>query len=304
MWTDCPGVPVMKKLLGCLVVLTLAVCVVPVSAQEQSDEIESMWAEYDALTAEYEAVMAEVDATSPGTSTGDRYRREAIELSAELLQLMEYLVVNDRTLASDDLAAAWDWLLTTKQVLGSLYVETRQCEAAVVTLQAVLDHPETASRPLLQEAAQTRFTEAEQCVQAQQAQAQASEDGSQLVAPPAEGGGFRPAHGVLIGGGALLLGYGLVEVLSMGDVNEYRDLGDLCESGCSAADAAAYTQLGEDLKPRKTIAIGLLAASAAALGVGTVLLVTDRPDDRPATTLEMTPWADRRSAGLVLTLRR
>jgi hypothetical protein len=302
----------MKKLLNCVVVLMLASFALPLSAQEQGEDIEAMWSEYDALTAEYEAVMAEVDATSPGTSTGDRYRREAIELSSELLQLMEYLVVNDRTLVSDDLAAAWDWLLTTKQVLGSLYVETRQCEAAVVTLQAVLDHPETTSRPLLQEAAQTRFAEAEQCVQEQQAQAQAqadaqaanTEQGGMGEEPEPAARGFRPAHGVLIGGGALLLGYGLVEVLSMGDVNEYRDLGDLCEVGCSSADAATYTQLGEDLKPRKTIAIGLLAASAAALGVGTVLLVTDRPDDRPATTLEMTPWADRRSAGLLLTLRR
>ncbi len=292
----------------------------PVGAQQSSDDISAMWEQYDALFQSYEAAMAEVDATSPGTTRGDRVRREAIDIGTELRGLMEYLVVNDRTLLEEELIGAWDTLLTTEQVLGTLYVETAQCELAVVTLQAVVDHPEAANRDLLRQRAADRLLEAQQCVEAQQAAlaaAQQEEDTEPTTDPelveqpdpepepePESGGrGFRAGHGVLIGGGALLASYAALELSSAGDVSEYDDLGSLCATGCSSTDADRYETLADSLKPRRTAAIVLLASSVATLGVGTVMIVTDRPD-RPATTLSFTPFGGRNTAGMMVTLRR
>lgn len=284
-------------------------------AQQTSEDIPAMWERYDELFQSYEQAMVEVDATSPGTTRGDRVRREAIDLSLELRALMEYLVVNDRSLLEEELIGAWDTLLTTDQVLGTLYVETSQCELATVTLQDVVNHPEAQSRDLLRQRAQDRLLEAEQCVEAQQAALAAAQEptgtdstatGPDLTEQPepvSGGRGFRAGHGVLIGGGALLAGYAALELASSGDVNEYNELGDLCATGCSSTDATRYQTLEDDLKPRRTAAIILLASSVATLGVGTVMIVTDRPD-RPATTLNFSPFGGRNTAGMMVTLRR
>jgi hypothetical protein len=304
----------MRNFLGGAMVALSLVAAGSASAQESVEDIPQMWERYDALFEQQEAALAQVDETTPGTTRGDRVRREAIDVSLELRALMQYLVVNDRTLVDSELIGAWDTLLTTEQVIGSLYVETQQCDLGEAMLSGVVNHPEAQSRDLLRERAGDRLEEARACVAAQEAAAAVVvETGTEMEPetpllveqpePVESGRGFRAGHGVLIAGGALLAGYAGLELASAGNVNEYNELGDSCSVGCSATDASRYSELEDSLKPRRTTAIILLASSVATLGVGTVMLVTDRPD-RPATTLNFAPFGSRHSAGMVVTLRR
>jgi hypothetical protein len=285
-------------------------------AADDLDPLETAWTTVLAAVSDLQARLDEIDATDVTTTRGHRLCLEAMAVADTIITNTEFIIANDPTLTTDDVASAWDQALTARQTKGWLQLQAQQCEEAQVTLRELVAHPESASRPLVVEAAERRLAEADACVERQQAEAAlaaaqangeagSGSDGSGLL----EGGelqpeprGFRVGHGFLVAGGALLAGAVGHELAMSGDRSDFVELRDACEAG-ELCDTATLEELQGTLQTARIISAVLYGAAAVSFGTGTGLLIADRPD-RPATTLLIEPAFTSRFAGISMTLRR
>jgi len=280
------------------------------------DPLETAWTTVLAAVSDLQARLDEIDATDVTTTRGQRLCLEATAVADTIIANTEFIIANDPTLTTDDVASAWDQALTARQTKGWLQLQAQQCEEAQTTLRELVAHPESASRPLMVEAAERRLAEANACMERQQAEAviaaapgsgelQAESDGSASLQGsnlPPEPRGFRAGHGFLAVGGALLVGAVGHELAMSGDRADFVSLRDLCEAG-EPCDASTLEDLRGTLQTARILSGILYSAAAVSLGTGAGLLIAD-PPDRPATTLLITPAWTSRFAGISMTLRR
>jgi hypothetical protein len=288
----------------------------PGPVANEPDPLETAWTTVLAAVSDLQARLDEIDATDVTTTRGHRLCLEAIAVADTIITNTEFIVANDPTLTSDDVASAWDQALTARQTKGWLQLQAQQCEDAQVTLRELVAHPESASRPLVVEAAERRLAEADACVERQQsdavtvaAEANGQSDSAstgeavlQRSELPPEPRGFRVGHGFLVAGGALLAGAVGHELAMSGDRSDFVTLRDACEAR-EPCDTATLEDLQGTLQAARVISAILYGASAVSFGTGAVLLLADRPD-RPATTLLIEPAFTSRFAGISMTLRR
>jgi hypothetical protein len=269
--------------------LWLVTCLTALPAAAQVDSIEARWQAWDELSATYDALMEELDDFDPASTRGDRQRRQAIEVAEEIVALLQWLIAHDISLGPDELAVAWDVLLTTRQVLGSLYVETRQCAVGGERSRQVLDDPEIATRPLVAERARAWLARAENCLQPTEddipADVPHGADATPPPAPPAPARpGFRPAHTALVAGGALALSAAVWDLALMGARGDFLDRRQACYNrGCTPEETADLRDLQRRIQTGQVATGVLYGVGAAGAAAGLALLLANRRDaaDRP-----------------------
>lgn len=152
-----------------LAVLLLFVVGLTPAAFAQSDLDEAIGSYEEALD-EFTQLYEETSDYGPLEPAGDRVYRQTVEAGRTLVDRV-YVLVEDFDLSPEERVGLLDLALGTRQIIGSLLADVRQCEEALVLLDELIEDPETAARPVVLEAATRSRTNAELCVQEQRREA-------------------------------------------------------------------------------------------------------------------------------------
>lgn len=292
-------------------ILVLLLLLAPASALAQ--DLDSLWTQFDELFVAYEEQMVVVDSEDPTTTRGDRAYREAAGTAAELSAVVEAILSADSSLSDDEREGLIDVLLTTRQIEGSLLVDTGQCNEAVIVLNRVLSHPFIDSRGIVQERAEVWMESAETCIEEQEADESSEQNQVAVGTDPVEpsGNGRRTASYVLLGtGGAMLLGGLAWDLSNLGDINELEGLRNECTGAnaateCTREEEERGDNLSDQLDADK-IPIAVLYSAGAALAVtGVVLMITNGGSERNETEARsrFVPTFGPNSAGVLFDCR-
>lgn len=288
--------------------LALIALLVPALSWAQED-VDALWTQFDELFVQYEDQMVIVDAEDPSTTGGDRAYRQAADTAGDLSAVVEAILAADSSLSEDEREGLIDVLLTTRQIEGSLLVDTGQCDEAVIVLDRVLSHPFINSRGIVQERAAFWMESAETCLEERDANAQ----NNVVVGPGDEpsGNGRRTVSYALLGTGGAMLVAGIAWDLSnLSDINELNGLRQECTgvtavTECSPEEEELGDNLSDQLDSEKAPIAVLYSAGAAIAVTGLVLLITDRSGERNETEARsrFVPTFGPNSAGVLFERR-
>jgi hypothetical protein len=155
----------------------LLCCVTPSLAYAQS-EIDALWDEYGERSDAFVAAQTRCDEGDIEGTTTNRRCSEAVDTGLALAGTIEALITLDATLSDADREMLLDGLLTSRQIAASIQVDLGHCEDARSELITIREHPGTASRPVVSEAAERWILMSEDCI----AEAEAAEERARLAA--------------------------------------------------------------------------------------------------------------------------
>lgn len=135
------------------------------ATEASSTEASALWAEYEEAAQRFSESYSTTDSVDPRATRGNRLYRKAVEDGEALIAVLDRLLAAGAVRSSEERMAVVDALLTTGQIIGSLRVEIRACEAGRDDLQTVLDHPGIETRPILKDSAQKWLERANDCIE-------------------------------------------------------------------------------------------------------------------------------------------
>lgn len=135
--------------------------------ESQVGSADALWDAYADAAAKFSQSYNETESVDPVATRGNRLYRRAVEDGEALISVLNQLLEADAPNTDDERLAVIDALLTTGQIIGSLRVEIRECDAGRINLEKVLEHPGIETRPILKDSAQTWLDRANQCVEQQ-----------------------------------------------------------------------------------------------------------------------------------------
>ncbi len=257
---------------------------------------DALWLEYDEAQEAYDAAVAECEERGFESTSGDRACRDAARAGARLVDALGTLLQNEEDLFGEDREVAIDAWLTYRQHVGSLLTDVRECNVSLESLNALLDEPTLASRPLLQQATVTARDEAQTCV----------DQAAALNAVPTEPratrdrSGAKPWGWILAGSGVAIAGAGIG--IAAGPMRQANNDIACWNESCPTAGTRAEA---EDAEGRRD---SLNTTASTLVGVGAIAViggVTWALLDRKAAGRDqlVTGWMDGQSAGVLWSAR-
>lgn len=262
------------------------------TAQDEVD-VDALWEQYDVEATEFELKSAECDSGDRSTTRVNRLCREAADLSIALSNTIDSLLVHDDQLTDEDRQLLIDGMLTNRQIAGALWVELGECETAQAILEPLTQHPDIADRPLVEQAAQSRLNDANQCI----ADAQAPLELELAEAPNKTG----PI--IVLSTGLAIAAAGFVWDMSMlSTISEFNDANEACDPSCGADtdEGRTLTRTQDEINDAKPIIGALYGVGGATAIAGVIwLAVQGGGNDEPSgnAQVRVMPTFSRGGAG-------
>lgn len=263
------------------------------SADAQESDPDQLWERYDSTAFDFTDAADECDAALEAEQVGLDVCLDAAALGLELRDIVEEILIFDLTLTDADMDALAESMLFAWQRAGSYMVEADACERAVTTLDTLVDHPLGDDHPRAIVAAERWLRRANECVDGNQAEADATradEDdeptmASQIViAPFAErlpnrGNGQRAAGYTLMATGAVAIGMGYYFYTDALDGQDRMER-EAEEFFLESEPLDDFRAAQSDAQNAAT-ASNILYGAGIAAGVTGVILVVTAPRNRP-----------------------